>query len=124
MASHKPFPPFALVSILHARAILLLIGRTRQFRRGGQGLASLRYDVCVIGAGTEGLAAAIVLARAGLKVIAVERGAEPGGRCRTREFHPGFRASFFSDEMAPIPADIFWLLGLGRSGAAFALAPA
>ena len=84
----------------------------------------MRYDVCIIGAGTEGLAAAIILARAGLKVIAVERGAEPGGRCRTPEFHSGFRASFFSDEMAPIPAEIFWLLGLGRAGAAFASAPA
>jgi phytoene dehydrogenase-like protein len=84
----------------------------------------LRYDVCVIGAGTEGLAAAAILAKAGLKVVAVERAEQPGGRCHTREFHPGFRASPFSDEMAPIPAELFWSLGLAKAGAIFAPPPA
>ncbi len=84
----------------------------------------MRYDVCVIGAGTEGLAAAAILAKAGLTVIVLERGATPGGRCVSREFHPGFRASPFADEMAPIPAGLFWSLGLGRAGVAFASAPA
>jgi phytoene dehydrogenase-like protein len=84
----------------------------------------LRYDVCVIGAGTDGLAAAILLARAGLKVIAVEHGDAPGGRCTTREFHPGFRASPFLDEIAPIPPELFWSLGLGRAGVTFQPSPA
>ena len=64
-----------------------------------------RFDAAIIGGGAEGLTASIVLARAGLKTIVVERNREPGGRCQTREFHPGFRASPFCDEVPPIPAD-------------------
>lgn len=74
----------------------------------------LRYDVCVIGASTEGLAAAATLALAGLKVAVIERGAAPGGRAQTREFHPGFRASPFLDELAPIPREIHWAFDLTR----------
>jgi phytoene dehydrogenase-like protein len=82
----------------------------------------LRYDACIIGAGAEGLAAAAMLAGRGLKVVVVERDAHAGGRCATREFHPGFRASPFVDEVAEIPADIFWSLDLARRGVL--LAPA
>jgi phytoene dehydrogenase-like protein len=77
----------------------------------------LRYDVCIIGAGTEGLAAAAWLAGRGLKVVVAERNAECGGRCTTRIFHPGFRASPFADELAAIPAGIFRALDLARRGA-------
>lgn len=80
----------------------------------------LRYDAAIIGAGGDGLAAAIVLARAGLKTIMVERGAAPGGRFATREFHPGFRASPFLDEVPPIPPGLFRSLGLARAGAIMA----
>lgn len=80
----------------------------------------LRYDAAIIGAGGDGLAAAIVLARAGLKTVLVERGAVPGGRFVTREFHPGFRACPFLDEMPPIPPALFWSLGLARAGAIMA----
>ena len=82
----------------------------------------MRYDACIIGAGADGLAAAATLAARGLKVAVVERDSRPGGRCVTREFHPGFRASPYVDELAPIPADIFWSLDLARRGAL--LAPA
>ncbi len=83
----------------------------------------MRYDAAIIGAGPDGLAAAVRLARAGLTVVVVDRAPEAGGRCTTREFHPGFRASPYSDEVAPIPAEIFWQLDLARRGALF-LAPA
>lgn len=83
----------------------------------------MRYDAAIIGAGSDGLAAAIVLARAGLKVRVVDRGASVGGACQTREFHPGFRASPFSDSFAPIPADIYRWLGLAEAGAVFAPPP-
>jgi phytoene dehydrogenase-like protein len=89
--------------------------------RGGQGL---RYDVCVIGAGADGLAAAATLAVRGLKVAVVERDSQPGGRCATREFHPGFRASPYADELAAIPADIFWSLDLARRGVLLMPSPA
>ena len=87
--------------------------------RGGQGV---RHDVCVIGAGADGLAAAATLAARGLNVAVVERDSLCGGRCVTREFHPGFRASPYVDELPAIPADIFWSLDLARRGAL--LAPA
>jgi len=79
----------------------------------------LRYDAAIIGAGTDGLAAAVTLAKSGLKTIVLERNEQPGGRAVTREFHPGFRASPFCDELAPIPAEVFWALDLARHGALF-----
>jgi len=80
----------------------------------------VRYDACVIGGDADGLAAAATLAARGLKVVVVERDSHCGGRCATREFHPGFRASGFADELPAIPSDIFWSLDLARRGALFA----
>ena len=84
----------------------------------------MRYDACIIGAGAEGLAAAATMAACGLKVIVLERDSRCGGRCAIREFHQGFRASPFADELAAIPSDIFGALGLARHGAILAPAPA
>lgn len=80
----------------------------------------MRYDVCIIGAGADGLAAAARLAARGLKTIVIERAASPGGLCLTTAFAPGFFASPFADELAAIPPDIFRALDLARRGAILA----
>ena len=55
-------------------------------------VASVRYDAVVIGAGPNGLAAAIVLAEAGCSTLLVEAGKTIGGGCRTSELTlAGFR---------------------------------
>ena len=50
-------------------------------------------DVCIIGAGHNGLTCAAYLAKAGLRVHVVERRHVVGGAAVTQEFHPGFRNS-------------------------------
>ena len=56
-----------------------------------------RADAVVIGAGPNGLAAAITMAEAGADVIMCDGAAEPGGAVRTQELTlPGFRHDTFS----------------------------
>lgn len=84
----------------------------------------MRYDAAIIGAGADGLAAAILLARANLSVIVVERGAAPGGRCVTRAFAPGYSASPFLDDVPAIPGALARTLGLAEHGAVLSDTPA
>ena len=49
------------------------------------------YDVAIVGAGPNGLTAAVLLGLAGLSVVVLERNPRIGGSCRTESFtEPGF----------------------------------
>ena len=72
----------------------------------------MRYDAAIIGAGANGLTAAAVLARAGLKTVVVERGHAAGGRLVTDAFHPGYSASAFADRAPEIPTEVSAALAL------------
>lgn len=54
------------------------------------------YDVAILGGGHNGLTAAAYLARAGARVIVLEKNATVGGAASTEEFAPGFRNSVAS----------------------------
>ena len=75
-------------------------------------------DAIVVGAGPNGLAAAITLARAGLAVDVFEGAATPGGGCRTEELTlPGFQHDVCS-AVHPLAAASPFVLGtdLGARG--------
>lgn len=55
--------------------------------------AAVTYDVIIVGGGHNGLVCAAYLARAGKKVLVLERRNEVGGAAVTGEIAPGYRAS-------------------------------
>ena len=55
-----------------------------------------RYDAIVVGAGHNGLVSAAYLARAGRRVLVLEKGDRIGGATRSEEVLPGFHQSVFS----------------------------
>ncbi|MBX3511098.1 MAG: NAD(P)/FAD-dependent oxidoreductase [Hyphomonadaceae bacterium] len=74
------------------------------------------YDVILIGAGHNGLTCAAYLARAGLKVLVLERQGVVGGAAVTEEFHPGFRNSVASYTVSLLNPKIIADLDLHRHG--------
>lgn len=57
----------------------------------------MAHDAIVVGAGHNGLAAAIILAKAGWDVLVLERNPEPGGAVRTAEVTlPGFNHDLYA----------------------------
>jgi phytoene dehydrogenase-like protein len=75
-----------------------------------------RYDAVVVGAGHNGLVNACYLARAGLRVLVVERNPYIGGASVSRELHPGFTYSNCSYVCSLLRPEIMRELELSRYG--------
>lgn len=71
-----------------------------------------RYDIAVAGAGADGLVAAIVLARAGSKVLLLESQPEPGGTLREIGFAPGYRAAPLAQDLGYVSPEVLQATGV------------
>ena len=77
---------------------------------------SASYDLIVIGAGHNGLVTAAYAARAGLKVLVLERREVIGGACVTEEVWPGYKVSTAAYVNSLLRPEIIRELELQRHG--------
>src|SRR5213593_5206987 len=77
---------------------------------------SVSYDLIVIGGGHNGLVTAAYSARAGLKVIVLERREVLGGACVTEEVWPGYKVSTAAYVNSLLRPEIIRELELARHG--------
>ncbi|MFN2124388.1 MAG: phytoene desaturase family protein [Candidatus Promineifilaceae bacterium] len=75
-----------------------------------------KYDAIIIGAGHNGLVAAAYLAKAGKKVLVLERRHLVGGATVTEELYPGFKFTVFSYVVSLLRPDIIRDLRLPEHG--------
>ena len=69
------------------------------------------YDAIVVGAGHNGLTAATVMARGGMRVLCLEKNHFIGGMATTTELTRGYRFELAGSIQFPIPTEIFDDLG-------------
>jgi phytoene dehydrogenase-like protein len=86
------------------------------FREFGKVSGTLKYDAIVIGGGHNGLTCAAYLARAGRKVLVLERRHVLGGAAVTEEVFPGFKFSVCSYVVSLLRPEIIRELDLPRHG--------
>lgn len=84
---------------------------------GCMGTSTTRtWDAVIIGGGHNGLVCAAYLARAGQRVLVLERRPVVGGAAVTEEFHPGFRNSVASYTVSLLQPRIIHALALAEHG--------
>src|SRR5712691_10663330 len=74
------------------------------------------YDIIIVGAGHNGLVTAAYLARAGMRVLVLERREMVGGACVTEELWPGFKVSTASYVNSLLRPEVIRDLELRRHG--------
>ncbi|MEN7343035.1 MAG: NAD(P)/FAD-dependent oxidoreductase [Pseudomonadota bacterium] len=84
----------------------------------------MHWDAIVIGGGHNGLTCAAYLARAGRKVLVLERREVVGGAAVTESFHPGFRNSLASYTVSLLHPQVIKDLDLHRHGLRIVSRPA
>ncbi|MGH2668408.1 MAG: FAD-dependent oxidoreductase, partial [bacterium] len=87
-------------------------------------MISSRFDAIVVGAGQNGLAAATRLARAGKKVLVLERRDSVGGLASASEVAPGYKVPGILHDEGLVSPNVVAALRLDKHGLAFRNAPA
>src|SRR3989449_9146842 len=74
------------------------------------------YDIIIVGGGHNGLVTGAYLARAGMRVLVLERREMVGGACVTEELWPGFKVSTASYVNSLLRPEVIRDLELRRHG--------
>jgi phytoene dehydrogenase-like protein len=93
-----------------------MTARPQAATRSGTKAAGARHDIIIIGAGHNALVTAAYLARAGLRVLVLERREVIGGACVSEEVWPGYKVSTASYVNSLLRPEIIRELQLAKHG--------